>query len=198
MMKTLGDLYQALDHLHREAGEFGLDLEVTLRRPRHDKAERRRVRVEPEAEPVAEPVEEQQGPRPHQFRRSKFNWDSVDWSLSDSDVAEQLGCSNHAVARQRRLRGIPRVDGRGTSPNRFREWHIAPFQAQLMREILTDPAGSVTAEELARRTEQAKPRVYSALNAMRDKGAVLRKGKGRAWSPFRYYPGNWKKFGDLE
>lgn len=35
----------------------------------------------------------------------RFDWEAVDWSLSDREIAERLGASISAVWRQRKKRG---------------------------------------------------------------------------------------------
>jgi hypothetical protein len=44
-------------------------------------------------------------------RKSFFNWDNVDWSLRDCEIARQLGCLQGSVAYQRRKAGQVKQKG---------------------------------------------------------------------------------------
>ena len=51
---------------------------------------------------------------------SRYDWDEADWTMTDTEIARELGCTKKTVWEARKRLGKPKVDGRKRETTGFR------------------------------------------------------------------------------
>ena len=112
-----------------------------------------------------------------------IDWEGVDWSRQDVEIALEVGCTREAV-RQKRPEGV-RAD-------RYRK-HTLPTVVDVIVGMETV---GMSLEEVARRASCSKKHALKVLLDLGKEYARLPKGNSKYdWGKF---PDNWKEFTDRE